>query len=187
MEPASSEAGQPGASEALAEIRRERPEDILAIRNVNDRAFGRPNEGAVIEQLRGVCEGLVSFVAVAEGHVVGHIFFSPVALEAADGGVLWGMGLAPLAVLPEWQRRGIGTELASAGLAAIRETACPFVVVLGHPAYYPRFGFEKASGHGIRCQWNVPDEAFMVLVMDWAAMRGASGVARYHAQWDAAT
>ena len=172
----------------MAEIRRETPEDILEIRNVNDRAFGRPDEGAIIEQLREACEGLVSFVAVVEGLVVGHVLFSPVALEVDDAAMVWGLGLAPLAVLPEWQRRGIGTELASAGLAMIRQTPCPFVVVLGHPDYYPRFGFEKASRHGIRCQWDsVPDEAFMVLILDREAMRGATGVARYRGEWDAAT
>lgn len=171
----------------MAEIRPEQPEDILAIRNVNDRAFGQPNEGAVIDELRGTCEGLLSLVAVVEGQVVGHILFSPARLEAEDGGELPGMGLAPVAVLPEWQLKGIGSELIKAGLAAIRQTPCPFVIVLGHANYYPRFGFEPASKHGIRCQWDVPDEAFMILVMDPDAMRGASGLARYRPEWDAAT
>jgi putative acetyltransferase len=97
------------------------------------------------------------------------------------------MGLAPLAVLPEWQRRGIGGELVGAGLASLRQTRCPFVVVLGHPGYYPRFGFQPASRHGIRCKWEVPDEAFMILILDEGQMRGASGLAHYRDEWDAAT
>jgi putative acetyltransferase len=171
----------------VAEIRPEQPEDILAIRNVNDRAFGQPNEGAVIDELRGTCEGLLSLVAMVEGQVVGHILFSPARLEVEDGGELPGMGLAPVGVLPEWQLKGIGSELITAGLAAIRQTPCPFVIVLGHTDYYPRFGFDPASKHGIRCQWDVPDEAFMIMVMDPDAMRGASGLARYRPEWDAAT
>ncbi len=171
----------------MAEIRREQAGDVFAIRNINDRAFGRPNEGAVIEQLRGASEGLLSLVAVAQGQVVGHVLFSPVHLEAEDGREWSGTGLAPLAVLPEWQRQGIGSELVYAGLASLRQTPCPFVVVLGHPEYYPRFGFEPASRHRIRCTWDVRGEAFMILVLDERSMRGASGLARYRAEWDAAT
>jgi len=87
----------------LADIRREQSDDVAAIRNVNDRAFGRTVEGAVIEQLRGASEGLLSLVAVVEGAVVGHILFSPIRLEGEGGGERSGLGLAPLAVLPEWQ------------------------------------------------------------------------------------
>jgi putative acetyltransferase len=171
----------------LPEIRPEQPEDIPAIRNVNDRAFGRPNEGALVDELRTACDGLVSLVAVVDGQVVGHILFSPTTLQSEDGCGLSGMGLGPLAVLPEWRRHGIGSELVTAGMALLRRTPCPFVVGLGHPAYYPRFGFELASKHGIRCQWDVPDEAFMVLVASDGTMRGASGVARYRPEFDAAT
>ena len=170
----------------MAEIRPEQFEDILAIRYVNDRAFGQPNEGAVVEQLRGTCGGLLSLVAEVDGQVVGYILFSPAVLELEEGGELSGMGLAPVAVLPERQNQGIGSELVTAGLAIIRGSSCPFVIVLGHADYYPRFGFERASKHGIRCQWDVPDEAFMILVMDEEAMRGASGLARYRPEWDAA-
>jgi putative acetyltransferase len=186
-EPGGSHRNLQEGKRSVAQIRREQPGDVLSIREVNDRAFGRVDEGAVIEVLRGSCEGLMSLVAVVEGRVVGHILFSPVELEADDGATVRGLGLAPLAVLPEWQQQGIGTELARAGLVAIAETPCPFVVVLGHSRYYPRFGFEKASSHGIRCQWHVADEAFMVLILDVEAMRGVSGAARYRAEWDAAT
>jgi putative acetyltransferase len=170
----------------VTEIRREQPGDIEAVRRVNDLAFEGPNEGAVIDRLRESCDEFLSLVALVDGRVVGHILFSPVELEAEDGRTVRGMGLAPLAVLPEYQRQGIGTELANAGLAIVRQTPCPFVIVLGHVEYYPRFGFERASARGIRCQWDVPDEAFMVIVLDEEAMRGASGVARYRSEWDAA-
>jgi putative acetyltransferase len=171
----------------MAEIRRERREDIPGIRNVHDLAFGRSEEGTVVDRVREAFDGLVSLVAVVEGRVVGHVLFSPVRIETGEGRDVFGMGLAPLAVLPEYQRQGIGTELMDAGLAAMRQTSCPFVVVLGHPAYYPRFGFEPASRRGIRCKWDVPDEAFMVLVMDEEAMRGVAGLAHYRPEWDAAT
>jgi putative acetyltransferase len=169
------------------EIRREQPSDEAGIRAVNDLAFGRPNEGAVIDALRRSHDDLLSLVAVEDGRVVGHILFSPVQLEALDGRLIRGMGLAPLAVLPECQRRGIGGMLTSAGLDFLRKTPCPFVVVLGHAGYYPRFGFERASIHGLRCQWEVPDEAFMVIILDEGAMRGAAGIARYLSEFDAAT
>jgi putative acetyltransferase len=96
------------------------------------------------------------------------------------------MGLAPLAVLPEWQRQGIGGALMAAGLAAIRQTSCPFVILLGHPTYYPRFGFEPASHYGTRCKWDVPDDVFMILVMN-EAMSGVAGMAHWRPEWDAAT
>ena len=93
------------------------------------------------------------------------------------------MGLAPMAVLPGHQRKGIGSELVRAGLAELRERDCPFVIVLGHPEYYPRFGFEPASGHGVKCEWEVPDEAFMILVLDEARLPEAGGTARYRPEF----
>jgi putative acetyltransferase len=167
----------------LISIREERSDDAAAIRDLHTAAFEGPVEAKIVDRLRLSCPDLVSLVAVDGERVVGHILFSPVTVD--DGPV--GMGLAPLAVLPEYQRQGIGSALIERGLAALRERCCPFVVVLGHPDYYPRFGFERTSAHGLASQWDgVPDEAFMVLVLDAAAMTGAGGVARYRPEFDEA-
>ena len=115
---------------------------------------------------------------------MGHILFTPVVVESAGRRVL-GMGLAPMAVLPDRQRQGIGSQLVRRGLDILRERGCPFVVVVGHPEYYPRFGFEPASMHGLASQWEgVPDAAFMVLVLDVHAMAGVSGVAKYREEFN---
>ena len=115
---------------------------------------------------------------------MGHILFTPVVVESAGRRVL-GMGLAPLAVLPDRQRQGIGSQLVRRGLNILRERGCPFVVVVGHPEYYPRFGFEPASTRGLASQWEgVRDAAFMVLVLDVAAMAGVSGVAMYRDEFN---
>ena len=118
--------------------------------------------------------------------IVGHILFSPTVIEG-EHGIIKGMGLAPLAVLPEMQHQGIGTQLIKAGIQNLRNTQCPFIIVLGHPEYYPRFGFEKASPHGIKCQWEgIPDEAFMILWLDKSPMRRVSGLAKYRDEFDEA-
>jgi putative acetyltransferase len=117
--------------------------------------------------------------------VVGHILFTPVVIESGQRRVA-GMGLAPMAVLPGRQREGIGSQLVKRGLDILRERGCPFVVVLGHPEYYPRFGFEPASRHSLASQWEgVPDAAFMVLVFDAPALAGISGVAKYREEFSA--
>lgn len=97
------------------------------------------------------------------------------------------MGLAPMAVKPDRQKQGIGSSLVERGLEILREQGCPFVIVLGHPEYYPRFGFERASKYGLLSQWEgVPDEAFMVIVLDQTALESVSGVAKYRAEFDEA-
>lgn len=163
-------------------IRDERPEDIEAIRGVNGKAFGQPDEGLIVDRLRDSCDDLVSLVAMTSGQIVGHILFSPVFLDG-PGGMIEGMGLGPMAVLPRYQRLGIGSMLVEAGLERLRDRGCPFVIVIGHPEYYPRFGFEPASGYGIQSEWDVPDEAFMVLMTDPSRMGGQTGVARYRPEF----
>src|SRR5688572_22803870 len=124
-------------------IRGERPEDASRVRHVNEAAFGRPAEADLVERLRRACQDSLSLVA-EDAAVVGHILFTPVVVESPGRRVL-GMGLAPLAVLPDRQRRGVGSQLVRRGLNLLRERGCPFIVVVGHPEYYPRFGFEPAS------------------------------------------
>jgi putative acetyltransferase len=158
----------------VIEIREEQPDDIEAVRRVNTEAFGQPDEAALVDKLRESCDEKVSLVAVDGDDVVGHILFTPATI-----GDVRGMGLAPMAVVPERQGDGIGSKLVRAGLVELAERRCPFVIVLGHPEYYPRFGFERASTHGIRSEWDIPNDAFMILVIDEAAMRGVSGLARY--------
>jgi putative acetyltransferase len=177
-------------------IREERPEDVTEVRAINLAAFvprnpqemetGQPAEAGIVDSIRSACPDAVSLVAVDDGEIVGHIFFSPVTVTTTDG-VVHGMGLAPMAVRPGRQNQGIGSRLVRAGIDSMRDRNCPFVIVLGHPEYYPRFGFVPASGHGVTCQWDgVPDEAFMIRILDEAAMAGVSGVARYRDEFDQA-
>ncbi len=167
-------------------VREERPDDIDAIRCLNEKAFGQLTEANIVERLRENCPNLLSLVAIQAGQIVGHLLFSPVRIEG-DGKNMQGMGLAPMAVLPEFQRRGIGSLLVQNGLEILKNRSCPFVIVLGHPEYYPRFGFRRASLCGIRSQWEgVPDEAFMIRILDEEAMIGASGMARYQREFDEA-
>jgi len=170
----------------MTHIRLEEPEDIPSVRIINERAFEQPVEADIVDKLRLSCPEALSLVAVDDGDVVGHIFFTPATVDGKSG-TIEGMGLAPMAVLPERQRQGIGSSLVRHGLDIVRERGFPFVIVLGHPEYYPRFGFEPASRYGLKSQWEgVPDEAFMILIFDKQTMAGVSGVARYRDEFDEA-
>jgi putative acetyltransferase len=165
-------------------VRPETIEDIPWVRILHERAFEQAVEADIVDKLRQFCPETLSFVAEDEGRVVGHILFTPAAIES-DMKVIQGMALAPMAVLPERQREGIGTRLVRHGIKVLQDRSCPFVIVLGHPEYYPRFGFELASKYGITCQWEgVPDEAFMMLIFDEIVMEGVAGVARYRDEFD---
>jgi len=163
-------------------IREEKKQDIEVIRQVNNEAFGQPQEAGIVDKLRNNCNPFLSFVAELDSKVVGHILFTPVIIETSKGTVK-GMGLAPMAVLPEYQKQGIGSKLVRKGLEKLEEIRCPFVIVLGHSEYYPRFGFVPASHYGIRSEWKVPDEAFMIIVFDKSKLDGISGVAKYQPEF----
>jgi putative acetyltransferase len=158
----------------LIEVRDEQAGDEAAIRDVNSRAFDSDQESRIVDALRSNGAALLSLVASLDGRAVGHIMYSPVSV----GGVT-GAALGPMAVVPEHQRQGIGSRLVQAGNQKLGTTGCPFIVVLGHARYYPRFGFTSAIAHGITCEWDVPDDVFMVLMLDRARMAGVSGLATY--------
>jgi putative acetyltransferase len=167
-------------------VRVERSPDVPAIRAVNERAFGQPTEADIVDRLQRARSDRLSLVAEDNGRVVGHILFTPAIVESVGRRVV-GMGLAPMAVIPERQRQGIGSALVERGLEMVRECGCPFVIVVGHPDFYPHFGFERASAHGLASQWEgVPDEAFMALILDRHAMEGVSGIVHYRDEFDEA-
>lgn len=159
------------------QIRDEQPEDLAAVHALNVDAFGGGAEADLVDALRERATPHISLVADEGGLVAGHIFFSPVTLTGhAD---LTVMGLAPMAVLPAMQRRGIGSALVRAGLDRCRALGSGAVVVLGHAGYYPRFGFAPASRFGIGCEYDVPDDVFMALELAPGALHDRSGVIRY--------
>jgi putative acetyltransferase len=158
----------------LIDIRKERPADITAVRDLIKCAFAQDQEANIVDALRSNGAVWLSLVATLNHRVVGHIMYSPLAV-----GQVTGAGLGPMAVLPECQRQGIGGKLIEAGNRQLKEDGCPFIVVVGHPGYYPRFGFKPARAQGIACEWEVPDDVFMVLVLDPGKMQGVSGLAKY--------
>jgi putative acetyltransferase len=170
----------------MIKIREEKTEDYDAVREINDNAFGQPEEGRIVDMIREACEEKISLVAVEDEKVVGHIFFSPAVINY-NGKDINGMGLAPMAVHTESQNKGIGSLLVDEGIKKVKETSCSFIIVLGHEKYYPRFGFKTASKYGIKSQWeDVPDEAFMVMMLDKETMAGVSGIAKYRTEFDEA-
>ena len=168
------------------EIRREQPGDYECVRNVNDEAFKQETEGKIVDRVRESDPDHLSLVAIDDRQIIGHIFFSRVIIESKED-IVNGMGLAPMAVLPSYQNQGIGSMLVKRGIKILKENAIPFIIVLGHEHYYPRFGFTIASCHGIRCQWErVPDKAFLIMILDDRIMQNVKGIARYRKEFDEA-
>ena len=161
-------------------IRPEREEDYPRITEINDRAFGQPGEGKLIERLR-LTENFIpelSLVAEQEGALAGHILFSRIVIVSGSAREP-SIALAPMSVRPEWQKKGIGSQLVRDGLRRAKELGHGSVIVLGHPEYYPRFGFQPASRWDIRSPFEAPDAAFLALELDPGALAGKSGVVEY--------
>ncbi len=158
-------------------VRAEKECDRESVRTVNLLAFETPSEADLVDALRQQVQTIVSLVAEEDGEVLGHIMFSPISLSGHPN--LKVMGLAPMAVAPTHQNKGIGSALVQAGLDQCRQLDFVAVVVLGHPEYYPRFGFSSASLFGIDSEYDVPDEVFMAMELQEDTLSGKTGKVRY--------
>ena len=161
----------------MIQIREETQADHDAIREVNRLAFEGEEEGLLVDRLRADGLLIASLVAEEQEQIVGHILFSGLPIEIEKEGIT-ACSLAPMAVRPEAQRRGIGAALVKAGLDLCRERGCSIVVVVGHPAYYPRFGFSVGLAQKLRSPFS-GSEAFMALELVPEALAGVSGTVRY--------
>jgi putative acetyltransferase len=159
-------------------IRPEQPDDLPWIHAVNTLAFGQPDEANLVDQLRDDGDVLASLVAIGDGDEVdGHILFSRLGLLFDDGTSAEAAALAPVAVRPDKQRQGIGKALVRAGIAACKAQGLGAIIVLGHPKYYPRFGFSAALAQDLRSPF--PGDAFMALELIPDMLRGKTGAVRY--------
>ena len=169
-----------------------RPEDNLIVRNentedseersaihsINEAAFGSQDEADLVDTLRTEGAVLVSLVAEIQERIVGHILFSRMSIETTGGSVP-AAALAPMAVLPEHQRRGIGGRLIRHGLNLLRERGEQLVIVVGHSNYYPRFGFSSEKALSLESPF--PQDAFMAMELSPGALEGVRGRVRYPA------
>jgi putative acetyltransferase len=165
----------------MIEVRTEAASDQEQVREVNRQAFSQPNEAALVDALRGV-PGCISLVAAVGSSVIGHILFSPVEIHGPSSNAP-AAGLGPMSVRPERQRQGVGSRLVRTGLEECCRQGYDAVVVVGHPSYYPRFGFVRASVHGLRYEQPVPDEVFMALELRPGALSGGGGIVKYHREF----
>ncbi len=163
-------------------IRPETPEDADSIRHVNQQAFGQEDESKLVEKLRNNGVLTISLVAVQDNEIIGHIAFSPVKVES-ERSSFEAIALAPMAVLPAHQRKGIGSQMVRAGLEECRRLGHEVVVLVGHPDYYPRFGFMPAKPGGIDCEFEVPEEAWMILELRAGALAGRRGTVRFRPEF----
>jgi putative acetyltransferase len=163
-----------------ATIRQEKSIDFAEIKKVNDLAFGQTNEGELVEKLRENpnYKKQLSLVAEIEGNVVGHILFFPIWIINGQT-KHQSLALAPMSVLPKYQKKGIGCQLVSRGLEEAKELGFKSVIVLGHPEYYPKFGFSLASQWDIKAPFDVSDKAFMSIELVEGGLDRISGVVEY--------
>jgi putative acetyltransferase len=158
----------------LLQIRGETSEDVASIHRGNTEAFGREAEAVLVDKMRERGVLTISLVAVNDNTIIGHIAFSPVEITSEQTS-LDGLTLAPVAVLPTNQNRGVGSRLVRAGLDECRKQGHEIVFLVGHPKYYPRFGFVPARAKGFECEYEAPDEAWMVIELKEGALVGKQG------------
>jgi len=166
----------------MLQIRQEQPGDETSIHYVNEQVFDSPAEADLVDTLRKQEAFVLSMVALENDTIVAHVLFTEAIID--DLAVSFkALSLAPMAVLPEYQRRTIGSQLLNAALDKCRQSGYDVVIVLGHPDYYPMFGFTPAKPLGIQCEFDVPDDAFMVLELRENALAKWTGVIKYQPEF----
>ena len=159
-------------------IRPETKNNWPAVYELNVSAFKTEAEAKLVDSLRKYASPYISLVAEIDNEVVGHIMFTPV--ELTDCSSMFVMGLAPMAVKEKFRGQGVGSKLVTSGIEACENLGVGAIVVLGHPNYYPKFGFKTASKFNLSCEYDVPDEAFMALELTPGYISSKSGVVKYH-------
>ncbi|MGA9225507.1 MAG: N-acetyltransferase [Mesobacillus sp.] len=171
-------------------IRQESPSDYQDIREVNILAFNnQENEAKLVELIRQSENFIPQLSLVAESEnqeIIGHILISTITIVTENGKIST-LGLAPMAVKPGYQNKGIGSALVSSGLEACQESGYKHIFVLGHPNFYPRFGFVSSKANGINPPFPVPDEVFMALELESGSLSGMHGRIEYPAAFNAVT
>ena len=166
--------------ETLMNIRKEKDSDKEKIWKVNAEAFETEAEANLVNALRDSGIPFISLVAEEDEEIMGHILFTPVELIGDDSGLKL-IGLAPMAVLTNLQKKGIGSQLVKTGIENCSTQGYDAVFVLGHPEYYPKFGFVPSVKYGIKSEYDAPDEAFMVLELKESSLKDKNGIIKYHA------
>jgi putative acetyltransferase len=164
----------------MVTIRREKPEDYPVVGEVNRLAFGGEYEARLVEKIRQASGFIpdLSLVAEVGGKVVGHILFSVIHIQT-ETRMIPVLALAPVAVLPDYQNHGIGSLLIREGIKKCEQLGHSVIILLGHPDYYPRFGFKPAGQRGLKLPFDAPDEAFMVFEILPHGLDGISGTVVY--------
>ena len=167
-------------------LRKETANDIPEIVMVNDRAFERKAEGKLVDTLResDLYIPELSIVAEVDGQVIGHILLYPVNIHNEEK-VHQSLTLAPMSVLPEYQKKSIGKLLVVYALQVAKDLGHGSVIVLGHPSYYPKFGFDNASKWNIKSPFPAPDGAFMAIELQPGSLDGVSGTVTFPPAFDA--
>lgn len=166
-------------------IRPEQATDIEAIAEVHRLAFGEDEEATFVAAIRESDAFIpeLALVAVDTERVVGHALFSKIGIETSNGTVD-ALALAPMAILPEYQRQGIGSLLISHGIEICKKHGHRIIIVVGHSEYYPKFGFKPATTYGLKAPFEVPSEAFLALELVYEALKGVEGIVKYSKAFD---
>ena len=168
-------------------LRQEKQDDFTDIFEVNQLAFGQENEAKLVDALRNNPTSFVpelSIVATEKNKIVGHILFTKINIKDEQGNNYESLGLAPIAVRPESQKKGIGGQLIRKGLEVARGLGFKSVIVLGHEHYYPKFGFEPSEKWNVKSPFDVPSKCFMAIELVKDGLKNMSGTVIYPKEFE---